>query len=222
MLDIDSRFKDAPWYLRCKDEFIMVVGCGGIGSNALYYLTKTIPAKYLIIDNDIVEDVNVGCQFFSKTDIELSKVAALSARFGQMSNAIITTFQGLYDGSTTTPIMISGLDNMATRKQIYEAWKLREDRELLLDGRLRANYYEIFAVTKDRESEYEETLFEDSKVSDGPCTFKQTAYFGGLIGARITHLLVNYLTNKYSEDPINVLPFTIKEFGDFMNIEIKL
>ena len=64
-------------------------------------------------------------------------------------------------------------------------------------------------------------FFNDSEVDDGPCTFKQTAYFGMLIGARITQVLVNFLTNKYSDDPVCVVPFKIQEFGEPFYIDIK-
>lgn len=110
--------------------------------------------------------------------------------------------------------MIAALDNMAARKQMFDYWKSRDDRELFIDGRLRANLYEVYAVTKGNEAKYEETLFMDSEVDDGPCTFKQTSYFAGLIGARITHILVNYLTNKYSGEEVSVVPFKVSEVGE--------
>lgn len=86
--------------------------------------------------------------------------------------------------------------------------------------RLRANLYEVYVVIKGREEEYEKTLFNDSEVDDGPCTFKQTAYFGMLVGARITHVLVNYLTNKYAKEEVCNLPFKISEFGEPFLIDI--
>lgn len=217
---INDRFKDAPWYNGCTEETIFVVGCGGISSNALYYLTKTIPTSYFVWDMDIVEDINVGSQFFNKSQIGQFKVAALKDTVNNFSTAKLHGFNTKYAGEYS-PIMITGLDNMKTRKEVYEVWKSKEDREILLDGRLRANLYEIYIVTPGREEEYEKTLFDDSEVDDGPCTFKQTAYFAGLIGARMTHVLVNYLSNKYSDDPVCELPYSIKEVGDLFYVEIK-
>ena len=118
------------------------------------------------------------------------------------------------------PIMISGLDNMEARKQVWEEWKKHEDREIYIEGRLRSSLYEIYVVTKGKEEQYEATLFDDSEVDDGPCTFKQTAYFGMLIGARITQVLVNYLTNKYSKEEICTIPFSVKEMGELFYFDI--
>jgi len=219
--DYNSRFKDAPWYNECTKEKILFVGMGGIGGNAMYCLSKTIPATYFIMDADIVEDINIGCQFFNKNQIGKRKVNAIAETLSSFSTAQINVIPQRYYNEYT-PIMISGLDNMATRREIFEEWKKHEDRELLLEGRLRANLYEVYVVTKGREEEYEKTLFNDSETDDGPCTFKQTAYFGMLIGARITHCLVNYLTNKYSiEGDVCSLPFFIKEFGEAFYIDVQ-
>lgn len=210
-MQYDGRFKDAPWYVKSLNERIVVVGTGGIGSNALYCLTKTIPATYYIVDDDIVVEHNVGTQFFMPKQIGLPKVEAVKNNC--IPTAKITEFKKKFS-SEYLPIMITALDNMEARKQVYNRWKEESSRELLIDGRLRAGLYEVYAVTPENQIEYEKTLFDDSQVDEGPCTFKQTAYFGMLIGARITHVLVNYLTNKYSEEPICTVPFKIQEFGE--------
>jgi molybdopterin/thiamine biosynthesis adenylyltransferase len=220
MSHYNDRFKDAAWYVKSQDEKILVVGAGGIGSNALYCLSKTIHAQYYVVDPDKVEEHNIGTQFYRPEDITKYKVGAIKD--------IIFKFSTLYSinpitssyGSHYTPIIISAVDNMKTRKEVYEVWKTKGDRELLIDGRLRANLYEIYVVTPDKQEENEKTLFDDSDIDDGPCTFKQTAYFGMLIGARITHVLVNYLTNKYSSEPICNVPFKIMEVGEPFLIEI--
>lgn len=216
----NDRFKDAPWYEKSVNESILFIGQGGIGSNAMYCLAKTIPATYYIMDMDTVEEYNVGCQFFTKSQVGEKKVIAMKNTLEKSSVAKIYTLQQKYNDEYL-PIIITGLDNMAARKQSYEQWKSNESRELFIDGRLRANLYEVYVVTKGREEEYEKTLFNDDEVDDGPCTFKQTSYFGMLIGARITHCLVNYLTNKYSGEEICNLPFFVKEFGDPFYIDIQ-
>lgn len=219
-MQYNARFKDAPWYSECIKEKILFIGQGGIGGNAMYCLAKTIPATYFILDNDFVEDINVGTQFFTKLQIGKRKVEAIKETLNNCSIATIHTIPSKYNNEYL-PVMISGLDNMATRKQVYEEWKKHEDREIYIEARLRAQLYEVYVVIKGREEEYEKTLFDDSETDDGPCTFKQTAYFGMLIGARITHCLVNYLTNKYSNEEICSLPFHIQEFGEPFYINVQ-
>jgi molybdopterin/thiamine biosynthesis adenylyltransferase len=217
MQQFDDRFKDAPWYLLSKDEKILLVGVGGIGSNTLYSMVKTIPAKYHILDNDLVEERNIGTQFFFPKDKGKSKVFAVKDSL--MGLGVIYPVKQPYI-IEYYPITVTGLDNMETRKKVFNVWKNRDNRELFIDGRLRANYYEIYVVTPGKEEEYEKTLFEDKDVDEGPCTFKQTAYFAVLIGARITQVVVNYLINKYSGEEICAIPFKISELSEPFYIEI--
>jgi len=220
-IGINMRFKDAPWYEKGQNERILIGGVGGIGSNALYSLAKTIPCHYYLYDHDIVEEHNIGTQFFRKEDINKSKVAAACQILSDFTTATIYTFNHKYtEKEGTMPIAIAAFDNMKARKIMFETWKKSDKKELFIDGRLRANLYEVYVVTPDRIEEYEKTLFDDSEVDEGECTFKQTAYFAGLIGARIAHVVVNYLINKYSEEPYCSLPFKIEEIGDPLYINL--
>lgn len=222
MNNLFHRVQGAPWFEKAKEEKILVVGAGGIGSSFLYPLVKTIPfKKVILVDHDTVEEHNIGTQWFSYKYIGETKVSACvqSLRHFLPESLVNFDLKGYrYDGQFAYPIMASGLDNMATRRVCFEAWKKQSNREILIDGRLSANIYQIFVVTPGREDEYEATLVEDSAVDDGPCTFKQSAYFATLIGARMTHVLVNYLTNKYNDDPYCSLPFKIEEMGDLFLI----
>lgn len=218
-LDIDrinARFKTAPWYQGAKDEKILLTGVGGIGSNALYCMAKTIPAKYFIVDNDVVDEHNIGTQFYRENQIGMSKVEACLLNIDYKNikpiKKLVTTEQ--------MPITVMGFDNMEARKLMFNNWKDNPNRELLIDGRLRASFYEIIVVRKGDEDRYEETLFASSEVAPAPCTFKQTAYFAMLIGAKITQVLVNYLSNKYYGEEVNTIPFKITEVGDLFYTEI--
>ena len=214
MQHYNDRFKDAPWYIKSQEEKILVIGVGGIGSNAMLALTKTIPANYAIIDPDVVEEMNIGTQMFTIGQVGKYKVEAIKELIlWLVDKPKILVFNYTYN-KEFYPITITCLDNMRTRKEVFEKWKKYENRELFIDGRLRANLYEVYTVTKGKEEEYEKTLFDDSEASDGPCTFKQTAYFAMLIGARITHILVNYLTNKYKGEDMCNVPFKVTEFGE--------
>lgn len=220
-MEINNRFKDAPWYANSENLKIVIAGLGGIGSNALYYLAKTIPANYILFDADFVEQHNIGTQFFSKEDIGAYKVNALQKTIHNMSTARIRNNTLPFgENSYMTPIFICGFDNMNARKNAFNNWKSKENRELFIDGRMRATYYEVFTVQPGMEKAYEATLFEDGDVDEGPCTFKQSAYIGGLIGARITNILVNYLTNKNANFEICDVPFHMEEITEILKTNI--
>jgi hypothetical protein len=221
MQKYNDRFKDAPWYKECTKENIMIAGLGGIGSSTLYCIGKTIPCNYYLIDADTIDDYNVGTQFFNKQQVGQLKISACESMLKNFTTANCITFSRKIDDNDYCPITISAFDNMAARKQLFNNWKSRDNRELYVEGRLRASLYEVYVVVKGRERDYELTLFDDNQVADDMCTFKQTAYFAMLIGARITQVVVNYLTNKYTGTDICNLPFTIKELGEPFLIKVK-
>lgn len=222
---LNNRFKDAPWMTKNHPR-ILLAGLGGIGSNTMYCLYKTIPAVYFIIDMDNVEEHNVGTQFYKVSDLNKLKIHALKQNLidfiGEQSDRVINPINNKIKSDVSTlPITIAAFDNMQARKDLFYSWKRLNNREIFIDGRLRAEYYQIFTVLPGREEDYEKTLFEDSEIGSDPCTFKQTAYFGMLIGARITHLLVNYLTNKALGEDINVVPFLVEEVGNLMYVKVE-
>lgn len=208
-----NRFKEAPWYEGSINENIMIGGVGGIGSNALYSLAKTIPATYYIFDDDVVSAHNFT-QFFTVNQLEKLKVEALVETMSNFGCGKIMPFKNKIKEGDALPITISAFDNMGARKLLFNSWKKLDNREIFIDGRLRANLYEVYAVKKGEEEKYELSLFDDDEVDEGPCTFKQTAYFAILIGARITHVIVNYLTNKHADEEITSIPFKIQELGE--------
>ena len=94
-------------------------------------------------------------------------------------------------------------------------------RNLRNNTRMRATLYEIYCVTPGKEEEYEKTLFDDREVDEGYCTFRQTAHFGMLIGARITQVVTNFLTNKNLGEEVANVPFCISEFGEPLVMNVK-
>lgn len=216
-----GNFKTAPWFEKSQYENISVIGLGGIGSNALYCLAKTIPGIYTIVDPDVVEAHNIGTQFYENEDINFYKVMAMKAKLNSQTTASFWPTKRRASKEEVYPITVAALDNMESRKEVFQWWKQLQDREILVEGRLTADHYEIHVVTPGREEEYEKTLFDSDEATKQPCTYKQTAYFGMLIGARITHILVNYLTNKYAEEPYCTLPFKVEEFGPMFYINIQ-
>ena len=216
---IDNRFKDAPWYSAHPD--ILIGGSGGIGSNTVYCLSKSIPSRIFLVDGDNVDEHNVGTQFFRKEDIGKKKVHCIQdimESFG--SSGKVYAIPMMIDKTCYKPISISAFDNMKARRELFDIWKDREDRQIFIDGRLRATMYEVYIVTPGREEEYEKTLFEDDASDDDLCTFKQTAHFGMLIGARITQVLANFLTNRETKQDTTTIPFFITELGECMYIKV--
>lgn len=215
-----TRFQDATWLK--FDNYFTIIGVGGIGSWVTYLLTK-IGYKCHIYDNDSLGEVNMGSQFYSNKFVRENKVHALVHTLELLSkedseNIIQTTGTKFVEGSVISDFLLICVDNMATRKIASEEWyKQQVSNEwknpcLLLDGRMDAEFYEVFCVTNEETYQrYVKTLFLDSAVPDAPCSFKSTPQTAALISGTMTTCIVNHLSNINTGDTMRSVPFHIEQ-----------
>ena len=151
-----SRFSSAVWYDKIQEQDIMVAGIGGIGSYIVFLLSRMSPKSLFIYDNDIVELANMSGQLFGLNDMGVAKVTAISNTVANYSDFYrVFAIQDKYtEESTAIDIMICGFDNMEARKVYFNKWynhilaKPENERNncLYIDGRLAAEYFQIFAI----------------------------------------------------------------------------
>lgn len=206
MSNYHGRFQDLEWYGESKD--IIVGGAGGIGSWLIFFLSR-IGHNLFIYDHDSIDETNMGGQLYPIEDVTKRKVDSIKDTCYKFSNhESITTFDKYEEDSFSAPIMITCFDNMKSRKIMFENWKKQEDREVFIDGRMQAEYFEIYCVTPGLEEKYEETLFDDSEVPDLPCSAKATSHCGALTGSFITSIFNNWCANQKHEG-LRELPFKL-------------
>lgn len=222
--EIKMRFADADWL---GDFQITLIGLGGIGSWVGTLLHK-IGYQLYCYDFDTLETVNFGSQLFEFHDAGKPKTTAFIELQSDLSNSVsnITVLNEKFtEESFMTNIVISAVDNMATRKLAFTRWKNnfnKDSANIFLDGRMVAQSYEVYAVYKEEDFDrYEATLFADSEVPDLPCSFKATPHNAALIAGTITNVLVNYLANYNNGDNVNEVPFHIDYVGPliYLNLE---
>lgn len=198
-----TRFSSADWYSEKRD--IYVIGIGGIGSWLALNLAR-IGHNLVLIDGDNVDRTNVeGGQMYRTKDVGKAKTVAvheICREFGCRNTIEVYQMNYSHDEFGSSPITICGVDNMAARKEIFEAWvgENKNSESLYIDGRLLMENMEIFAIKGDDEEaikEYREKwLFNDSEVADLDCTAKQTSFGAMTIAGIMTATLCNWLTNK--------------------------
>jgi len=213
-----SRFRDAPFFSKLVKKSVAVCGIGGIGSALVPMLSRIVSSIY-IYDYDIVEKVNLASQTFTIHQLGKFKVNAITEIAMDLGTAKIYPYNEKVDKETDIPetVIFSCFDNMQARKDLFEIWKKKEDRELLIEARLLLDQYEVFFVQKGQEEAYEATLFEDSEIPEVGCTIKQTNHWAHICAGRMVH----GLTNFYSKHMFYSLPFHIREEGNLFLIEIK-
>jgi len=127
----------------------------------------------------------------------------------------VTVFQDLYTlESDVAPIMICGFDNMEARQVFYNNWKSQEDRIVFIDGRLSAEFYQVFCIyNKEAEEEYEkEWLYlEEGDLIQEDCSFKQTSHFAAGIASEMTRLLTKTLSSFAAPAP-NFVEFNFNTY----------
>ncbi len=200
------RFRDAYFYKPNVD--VIILGLGGIGSWVALNFAR-LECNLHLFDYDVIDEVNLAGQNYSKFHIGLSKTQATEIVLKKLcDNPNIISLNAKYTiDSFTGPIVISCFDNMKARKLAFNKWKVEEDRELFIDGRMALSTGEVYCVTKGKEAEYEATLFDDSEVQDAACSMKATTFSGMAISSIITALYCNYIGLTLNEDLPVSLPF---------------
>jgi hypothetical protein len=198
-----SRFGTAPWAKQSKN--IIIGGVGGIGSWLALALAR-IGHNLYIYDMDRVDINNIGGQFYSESAVGKLKTEEMSANIMQFTGSSISTFGKYEESSMVSPIMISAFDNMEARRIMFDRWKSQDNREIFIDGRMTAEFFEVFAVTKGKEDEYEKFMFPSSEANTVPCSFKSTTHNAMGIAYIMTGVLNNYIANEMMRE----VPFHTK------------
>lgn len=215
---IRARFTDATWFSWLQDRVVVVVGAGGIGSWVTMCLSR-IGCRVYLYDADRFEIHNMGGQLVKISDIGAYKVDAVRDMVTSLvgSSTQIVVSNSMYDeDSPTSPIIMSAVDSMAGRKLIFEKWaKIYGDKDdaIFIDGRLLAEDYQVYAVTKGRLDAYRETIVDDKLIPTENCSLKSTTHCSLGIASEIVSILSNFAANQVTMKDIGVavrdIPFKI-------------
>ena len=230
-----SRFSSITWASPLlMNTPILVVGAGGIGSWTALFLARVGYNSITVMDDDIVQKHNIGGQFHPINNVGSSKVASLYNEVQRMANKLLTTQQLKFTDRSVVrhPIVISAVDSMEARVNIFNAWKKYIEKStdsindkkvaLFIDGRLLAEQLQVYFVTPDRIEDYEKTLFPDSEAEPEMCSNKQTTHFAATIAADIIKGLSNYMATIIDPDCARTIPFSIEEEGFLLTQKVTL
>lgn len=189
-----------------------VVGLGGIGSFAAVSLAKLGVPTLSLIDFDTVEPHNVPNQFYSTDHVGLPKSHAVSdicASYGAVTALpYASTFtDALAADYTHTPVILSGLDSMAARTDVWHRIKMTPATKLYLDARIAGQLILVYAVNPmniDSIDAYERTLHSDDDAIDAPCTERGVIDVGMIVGGLLTRLVRAFYAGD-DIDPVTVL-----------------
>lgn len=200
-----ERFQDLEWSSFTKT--ITIAGLGGIGSWLALFLSR-IGHNLLLVDYDTIEKVNLAGQFYPEDHVGKTKVSSLEESIRSFSPGcrFLTDNKKIEEKHVKySDIICMCFDNMDARKQTLQLFKNRiakiNENTILVDGRMQAEYFEVFLVTKDNVEQYEkEYMFDDDEVADLPCSAKATTHCGAMCAGFMTSLINNHITNIHVGD----------------------
>lgn len=190
-------------YTRQRDWFdpdktqasVTVVGCGGIGSFAAFALAKLGVQTIRLVDFDTVEEHNIPNQMFTPIqagDLKTRALANTIASFDPSANMafeIETYEQRLQDGVPLSDVVVSALDSMEARADLWEQVRMKINVKLFLDARLAAENIVLYAVNPINAEDiagYEATLHSDEEALELSCTGRSIIDVGFAVASLIT------------------------------------
>ena len=190
-----SRFSAAPFVTETPLE-ITLGGLGGVGAYVAFFLSR-LRHELFCYEMDVVEDVNLDCQFFQYSDLGKTKFEAVANMIRSYSQKGIEGLGKYEEGGEVTPYCFAMFDNMEARKLMFEEWCSNNDSKIFIDTRLQAEEFQIFCVHKEEHiQKYLDSLRKDEEIPDLPCSYKQTGHYAAMVATQAVALFTNYLANQ--------------------------
>ena len=183
---------------------INMIGCGGIGSSTILELARLGITDFEIWDPDKVEWHNLTTQKFRFKDIGRFKVEAIVDILSEFTTAQTTVHKSRFKmDSSITGILISGVDSMAARKDIWKQIRLQPSLQVYIDGRMGGEQGVVYTVNScDPPNDvewYEDTLVSDTQVPPLRCSAQGISYNLAFIASLIASQVKRFL--RQSEYP---------------------
>lgn len=177
---------------------ITVVGAGAVGSFTVLTLAKMGFTDITVWDDDEIDPENMNCQFYRVGDIKKKKVVALQELVKDFTEVEIKIVDGRFDRSKEIgTIVLSAVDSMEARKEIYEAISECLTEVFYVDSRMAAEKIAIYAGSnhdaKFLES-YEQSLYTDDEAVQERCTAKSTMYTVNLIAGLVGKAVKDFIS----------------------------
>jgi molybdopterin/thiamine biosynthesis adenylyltransferase len=182
---------DEAAYAKLKAASVLVVGAGGLGSPALYYLAAAGVGRLGIVDSDVVELSNLQRQILHttndlgrpKTTSAAEKLRALNPHVEVVEHVerfLASSAFRLVDGYD---VVVNAVDNFPTRFLVNDACVLR--RKTLCEGGI-LGYVGVAMTIRPGETACYRCLFPETIRPEDAPTPAEEGVFGpvpGLIGS---------------------------------------
>ncbi len=213
-MNLKKRYEDALWLQPCD---VILVGLGAVGvGTGLSLLANDYNLH--VYDFDTVSEENVIPQGYSINHIGWEKTIAFNDLAEFFIKNTATVYTKKYD-DMCAEVMISAVDNMTGRKQIFEAFVNDDTAKLFIDARMIPCQFEVYCVQKDVPEtieKYRKSLFDDDAIASENCSFKSSRATNMSIHGYISAMVANYVVNR--EGGILSLPYKYFFNSNFLQL----
>ena len=179
---------------------VVVIGAGATGSFTALSLAKMGVGNITVYDFDTVEEHNLPNQFYRQCDIGKPKVEALREIIEQFEGIQITAKKEKYRGQRLTGIVITCVDSMDARLNIWKFVKNNPDVQLYIDSRMGAEVMCVYSVNpsdKFQSISYEENLYPSSEALQERCTAKTIMYTVLSLASLLANQVKKFLVGEH-------------------------
>lgn len=202
---------------------ITVIGLGGIGSTVVTLLSIMGFDKIIGWDDDTIEEHNLSSTTYPHGFLSAPKVeaAAHQAKHYSGDQTYFECYNERWNADKgITSRVITCLDSMDTRMEVYECWRDLKGEGFLIDLRMSALSLEMVTITHRPggfgeldDQIYEKHWVPDSQIEPAPCTMKHTIFASSIIGGLGVNQAFNCIANKpyYSYIWAGLLPLNLEK-----------
>lgn len=180
-------------------QHINVIGAGGIGSPTVWLLAKMGIGSLEVWDGDKIEAHNLPNQFYRLEDFDEYKVLALQRIVEAFTGQKIKTHRRRYRATKLSGLVVSAVDSMKVRQEIWQALKLNPNVPVYIDGRMGGEVFTVYTVKPHDPDDirfYEANLFPDAEMEQGVCTARAIMYNTMTIAAIIASQIKKFLKGE--------------------------
>ena len=181
---------------------IHVIGMGGIGTHVLQMLLEHDARQVNIWDKDVVEAHNIPSQFlYCPQDIGHPKVesAEMFVEERGFKTEIIVHDEWATGKTKLSGIVISGVDSMKSRADIWKAIEFNFEVFLYIDGRIGADGVQVHTVDPnlpDEVKRYKSWLFPDSVAQELGCATREAPHSAWEVAKTVSTHLALYMRGE--------------------------
>ena len=192
---------------------VMMIGLGSLGSWAMLNMIKMGIQHIIAYDNDKVNVENFSNQIYSHIDAGLNKTDAMTSiidiYLDEDDKCKFKFVNKKFTGGTFKyDIIISAVDNMEARKDIWKSARDSLNCQLFLDARMGGSLIQMYCIDMSNQDDIKwfedpnwENLFKDGKEEPLKCTEKGIIHAAQTCAAHYTNAIASWSNGTLKNYP---------------------